>query len=183
MLRLASCFCLASASGVMAFVSLYEVLGESVANFEEGLMKKYEDGRHVNCTEAEKIVEDKAVEAWALIYATVTFFGGWIVGMLMDWALHRFLEYRGDSMDRNQALPLHEFEVEETLKTILRRLENKEEDEEAVAQRRFEADHLRMIEVGWFTALALTLHNIPEGSSIKPEKPTIEYRSQWQLAY
>ena len=156
MLRLASCFCLASASGVMAYVSLYEVLGESVANFEEGLMKKYEEGRHVNCTEAERIAEDKAVEAWSLLYATLTFFAGWLVGIFMDWGLHRFLDYRGESMNVNgSALPMHDDEHEERVK-----LKNEEEE---IAQRRFEADHLRLIEVGWFTALALTLHNIPEG--------------------
>ena len=34
---MASCFCLASASGVMAYVSLAEVLGESIENFKHGL--------------------------------------------------------------------------------------------------------------------------------------------------
>ena len=37
-------------------------------------------------------------------------------------------------------------------------------DEERQAQIRFEADTFRLVQVGWFTALALTLHNIPEGT-------------------
>ena len=36
-------------------------------------------------------------------------------------------------------------------------------NEESVAQFKFEQDTFRLIRVGWFTALALTIHNIPEG--------------------
>ena len=32
-----------------------------------------------------------------------------------------------------------------------------------MAQFKFEQDTFRLIRVGWFTALALTIHNIPEG--------------------
>ena len=41
-------------------------------------------------------------------------------------------------------------------------------DEDAQAQSKFEADTYRLVKVGWFTALALALHNIPEGK--KPLK-------------
>ena len=34
-------------------------------------------------------------------------------------------------------------------------------NEESVAQFKFEQDTFRLIRVGWFTALALTIHNIP----------------------
>ena len=44
MMRLSSCFCLAAASGVMTYVSLVEVLHESMAKFEEG----YELSAHEN---------------------------------------------------------------------------------------------------------------------------------------
>ena len=36
-------------------------------------------------------------------------------------------------------------------------------DEEKLAQIRFDSDTSKLIRVGWFTALALTIHNIPEG--------------------
>ena len=39
-MRLASCFCLAAASGVMCYVSLVEVFHESQSNFEAGFAKR-----------------------------------------------------------------------------------------------------------------------------------------------
>ena len=35
-------------------------------------------------------------------------------------------------------------------------------EEDALAQLKFNTDTFRIMKVGWFTALALTLHNIPE---------------------
>ena len=35
-------------------------------------------------------------------------------------------------------------------------------DEDATAQQKFNVDTFRIMRVGWFTALALALHNIPE---------------------
>jgi len=147
MMRLSSCFCLAAASGVMTYVSLVEVLHESMAKFEEG----YELSAHEN-------VDDNGAEMkkglkpgqMAMIMASLTFFAGWFIALLMDKALHHYLDYHGDGLS-DVELPLNNT-------TPVRLC-----DEERQAQIRFDADTHRLVGVGWFTALALTLHNIPEG--------------------
>ena len=107
MMRLASCFCLASASGVMAYVSLAEVLGESIENFKHGLSAEIKIQREQNGT----VVTDcdmhdigDEVEPHALVYATLTFFVGWVIGLVMDKGLHKFMNYREDAI--KQDLPI-----------------------------------------------------------------------------
>ena len=122
-MRLTSCFCLASASGVMAFVSLVEVFHEAKEHFEE----VYKGDR-------------------GLIYACLSFFVGWGVALAMDHLLHKYLDPEVDNSCPSAFLE-----------------KGHPENEEEMAQRRFEADTFRLMRVGWFTALALTVHNIPEG--------------------
>ena len=74
-MRLASCFCLATASGVMAYVSLVEVFGEAKENFEHSFAEYYPGDKN-----------EKIVETYALLCATGTFFAGWFVALAMDWA-------------------------------------------------------------------------------------------------
>jgi len=155
MMRMASCFCLASASGVMAYVSLAEVMGESIENFKHGLAAEEKIKREVNGT----VVADcdmhdigDEVEPKALLFATIIFFVGWIFGLLMDSALHKFMNYREEAII--QDIPLSNGESTDY---------SGMDEQEKLAQKRFETDKLRLIKVGWFTALALTLHNIPEG--------------------
>ena len=154
-MRLASCFCLASASGVMAYVSLAEVFGESLENFKHGLSaeKKLQlesNGTAVADCDMHDINDE--VEPTALLYATIVFFVGWVIGLLMDKGLHKFMNYREDAII--QDLPISNDESTD---------DSKMDEQEKLAQKRFETDKLRLIKVGWFTALALTMHNIPEG--------------------
>ena len=64
---------MATASGVMAYVSLVEVFGEAKANFEESYPYS----------------EDN--EKTALVLATIAFFVGWFLGIGMDFVLHKFV--------------------------------------------------------------------------------------------
>ena len=50
-MRLASCFCLSTASGVMAYVSLVEVFGEAKLNFEESFGSDKNADTKVGCFE------------------------------------------------------------------------------------------------------------------------------------
>ena len=86
-LRLASCFCLATASGVMAYVSLVEVFGEAQDNFSEAFEKLYEG--------LEEKKREKIVGTYALLCASGTFFAGWFIALAMDWArvLDKFYNY------------------------------------------------------------------------------------------
>jgi len=129
-MRLASCFCLATASGVMAYVSLVEVFGEAKANFEESY--PYSENN----------------EKKALVLATISFFVGWFLGIGMDFVLHKFVPTSSEESLKTDP-EAHSF------------LDAR--NEESVAQFKFEQDTFRLIRVGWFTALALTIHNIPEG--------------------
>lgn len=147
MMRLSSCFCLAAASGVMAYVSLVEVLHESFEKFGEG----YEKLHHEEESGQNEFIEwTLKPEQWAMCMGTFTFFCGWIIALIMDKLLHHFMDYRGETMS-DVELPLNN-------QTPVRLC-----DEERQAQIRFDADTHRLVAVGWFTALALTLHNIPEG--------------------
>merc|ERR1712157_470324 len=85
-LRLVSCFCLATASGVMGYVSLVEVLHESIANYEESLQQK--NGSFSDCDES--LCE--SCGAWAKLYATITFFAGWFLAVLMSEGLDRIMD-------------------------------------------------------------------------------------------
>jgi ZIP family zinc transporter len=132
-MRLWSCFCLATASGVMAYVSLVEVFGEAKVNFTESFSSS-----------------EKA-ETRGLVYATTSFFVGWTIGVFMDFLLHKYAPTDGDECKISQ--------LDEEAKAVPIDPGN----EEAVAQFKFEQDTFRLVRVGWFTALALTIHNIPEG--------------------
>jgi len=146
MLRLSSCFCLAAASGVMAYVSLVEVLHESMANFEEGYRMRAEE----NSTASSMKCDENRCDM-ALVMGTTTFFIGWIIGIVMNKALDHFMDFKTDETQCTAGLPINNSGPVRLC------------DEERQAQIRFEADTFRLVQVGWFTALALTLHNIPEG--------------------
>ena len=77
-MRLASCFCLATASGVMTYIALVRVLGEAQENFEKAF-----DG--IYSMEEDSIKETK-VQTFALVCASATFFAGWFLAIVMDWA-------------------------------------------------------------------------------------------------
>lgn len=136
-MRQTSCFCLASASGVMAFVSLVEVFHEAKSHFEE--VFKGDLG---------------------LIYACLSFFVGWGLARAMDNLLHAYLDPQVETQCPSAFLE-----------------KGSPQNEEEMAQRKFEADTFRLMRVGWFTALALTVHNIPEGLltyvSAQSANPTI----------
>ena len=87
-LRLSSCFCLATASGVMAYVSLVEVFGESRANFTESL---------------EGTKDPKTAETLGLLYATLSFFAGWGIAIAMDSALHRFMSHNDNDQKNSKS--------------------------------------------------------------------------------
>jgi len=150
-LRLASCFCLACAAGVMTYVSLVEVFGESRTNFGESF--------HEECSEDHKPEECLSkVELRALTHATISFFVGWLFSIGMSMMLRKFMNAR----DSNRHYSLSQRETEGIVIPAMR--------EEAVlckedeqAQLKFETDVGRITDIGVFTALALTLHNIPEG--------------------
>lgn len=155
-LRQCSCFCLASASGVMAYVSLVEVFQEGKASFKDAfdIMAK-EHVENEDEIESYKLWGGMNGEALSLTCATLSFFVGWCIALVMDWALHKFMEIRDDE-------PLPEDNEGDQLCTAPV-APIKLCDRETQAQIRFEADTFRLVKVGWFTALALTLHNIPEG--------------------
>ena len=161
-LRLSSCFCLATASGVMAYVSLVEVFGESRANFTESLHE----------TKGEKLAE-----TLGLLYASVSFFVGWGIAIGMDTALHRCMAHRKNEPRNQQYDPAAIDECIGELNGTTDKLTSSCCDEEVQAQIKFETDTFRIMRVGWFTALALTLHNIPEGLltyvSALSENPTV----------
>ena len=156
-LRLSSCFCLATASGVMAYVSLVEVFAESKENFTDGLRSTY---------------NEKHAETLGLLYASCSFFAGWFIAIGMDAALHKFMNSRdaAEESDARNTLKYQQGSVIEELGSSCC-------DEEVQAQLKFETDTFRIMRVGWFTALALTLHNIPEGLltyvSCLSENPTV----------
>ena len=97
-----------------------------------------------------------------LIYACVSFFVGWALARAMDSLLHAYLD---PQVEQEQLCPGAFLE------------KGSPQSEEEMAQRRFEADTFRLMRVGWFTALALTVHNIPEGLltyvSAQSANPTI----------
>lgn len=164
-LRLSSCFCLATASGVMAYVSLVEVFGESRENFTESLHSQK---------------DEKTAETLGLLYASCSFFLGWFIAIAMDTALHRFIGHSGscsDSSKNPQSSAYQPGAIEDPDVSASEQLTASCCDEEVQAQLKFETDTFRIMRVGWFTALALTLHNIPEGLltyvSALSENPTV----------
>ena len=76
-LRIPTCFCLATASGVMTYVSLVEVFGESKENFIEGFMHTY---------------GEKKANTYGLAAATGMFFLGWVIALGMDCGLHKIMD-------------------------------------------------------------------------------------------
>jgi len=148
----------------MVYVSLVEVFHEAKENFEEG----FKGNEH----ESESKLNS---EQKALISATISFFIGWGIALGMDLMLHKFMDYKREEQINGQGHNSPDSEV--NLITSSRTnpdccppapLNNYQGslrvcDEEKQAELRFEADTFRLIQVGWFTALALTLHNIPEG--------------------
>lgn len=147
-LRLASCFCLACAAGVMTYVSLVEVFGESRTNFGESF--------HAECFEDQECLSK--VELRALTHATVSFFVGWLFSIVMSMLLRKFMNAR----DSNRHYSLSQRETEGIVIPAMREeaVVCKEDEQ---AQLKFETDVGRITDIGVFTALALTLHNIPEG--------------------
>lgn len=147
-LRLASCFCLACAAGVMTYVSLVEVFGESRTNFGESF--------HAECSDNQECVSK--VELRALTHATASFFVGWMFSIVMSMLLRKFMNAR----DSNRHYSLSQRETEGiVIPAIREEAVFCKEDEQA--QLKFETDVGRITDIGVFTALALTLHNIPEG--------------------
>ena len=178
-MRLVYCFCLASASGVMAYVSLVELFGKSLENFKHGLsaekkLQLEKSGTVVADCDMHDINDE--VEPTALRYATIVFFIGWVVGLLMDKGLHKFMKYRKYAI-KQALLPFLPITSTKYSMDI-----SKKEDQDKLAQRRFEIDLLRLIRVGWFTALALTMHNIPEGLLIYTAAQASDEKAAYGIA-
>ena len=107
-MRMTSCFCLATASGVMAYVSLVEVFGEAKNNFTD----YFNDSTK------------------GLLFATMSFFIGWLLGLIMDFLLHKFMS--------TDAPELSSQKDEERQPINLG-------TEEEMAQYKFESDTFRLI--------------------------------------
>jgi len=125
---------MAVASGVMVYVSLVEVLHESKEKFE----KSFELESYGGSLEPGQV---------AVCFALLSFIGGWILAVAMDKALNHFMDWKSEC---DECIPLSGKPLGKC-------------DEDGQAQSKFEADTYRLVKVGWFTALALALHNIPEG--------------------
>jgi len=149
-MRLASCFCLATASGVMCYVSLVEVFHEAESNFKEAFELKYPDN-------------EKKQETLALLAATGSFFIGWVVALGMDNALHKLMASREQKYTESGPREGPDSTVLYTPAVCEPETKGPCCDEDDQAQLKFDTDTFRIMKVGWFTALALTLHNIPEG--------------------
>eukprot|EP01057_Protomagalhaensia_wolfi_P004866 Protomagalhaensia_wolfi_Nauph_80__4865@NODE_50_length_4187_cov_153_098843_g41_i0_p2_GENE_NODE_50_length_4187_cov_153_098843_g41_i0NODE_50_length_4187_cov_153_098843_g41_i0_p2_ORF_typecomplete_len331_score40_14Zip/PF02535_22/1_2e43TMEM144/PF07857_12/0_071TMEM144/PF07857_12/14DUF2407_C/PF13373_6/30DUF2407_C/PF13373_6/46_NODE_50_length_4187_cov_153_098843_g41_i016782670 len=158
------------AAGVMAYLTFVEIHPEVVSTFEEA---------YVNAHAANP-------QLLTLITTIGTFFVGWLIADLVNFGLHWvFRENRqGVTPDKNAksngstnpivspSLAAFEAQVQMQMKPTEEAEAGKTEapsqcsiDElsEALAEEAFRRDHLRLLRVGWFTALALSLHNLPEG--------------------
>ena len=143
----------------MIYVSLVEVLHESMEKFE----KAFEG--NVSGESSEKSLDPGQK---AVLCATSSFFIGWAIALGMDALLHKFMDVHKEGNTMTPNPDSEESLVATSNPDCCPPVEAKYEgprvcDEERQAQMRFEADNARLIQVGWFTALALTLHNIPEG--------------------
>ena len=97
----------------MAYVSLVEVFGEAKGNFTESFSSS------------------ENAETRGLVYATVSFFLGWSVGVFMDFLLHKYAPTDGDECKTSS--------LDEEAKAVPIDPTN----EEAVAQFKFEQDTYR----------------------------------------
>ena len=126
--------------------------------FEEGFeaLTRERDSSTPECYSCDSDVKCKTK---SLLAATASFFAGWGLALIMDFGLNKFMDPASypssnehvELQSNGQADIAMMVEVE------------KEDDEDAQAQKRFDTDTFKIMHVGWFTALALTLHNIPEG--------------------
>ena len=94
----------------------------------------------------------------------------------MDKGLHKFMKYRKYAII--QAL-LPDLPTTGTWNFMDF---SKMDDQEKLAQKRFENDKLRLIKVAWLTALALTMHNIPEGFLIYTAAQASDEKAAYGIA-
>ena len=104
----------------MTYVSLVEVFGEAKKNFEESFMA----------------TSDRP-DTMGLVFATISFFIGWMFGLTMDYLLHKFV-----STDEPQSKdPMPDDEVRLSIRP--EQIDFNTADEEEMAQFKFEADTFR----------------------------------------
>lgn len=163
------------AAGVMIFVSFVEIYNEA----QEHLNLAFEVGEKHNAA------------GYATLVGMTLFFCGWFTASILDGTLHMMLDWRSrkDSpMELPRAINYEkqamkakaveeaQFQVSRTeIPSCFRRLvdshffkacagtEDVSPVVEAFTKERFSQDCHRVTRLGYFTALALTLHNFPEG--------------------
>ena len=169
-------FCMGLSAGVMTYVSLVEIWQEGFAETEEGLNARY-PGNPKNTPNA-------------YLITTVLFFFGWVFASFLDVCIHKALDSCGMVGTANFAHVEDSFEVstdhnshydshsasnasdvesnDNKTASVWCRWFNREKSENEkremkLAAERFNQDQTRFLRMGLFTALALGVHNFPEG--------------------
>eukprot|EP01053_Blabericola_migrator_P008772 Blabericola_migrator_1__8771@NODE_461_length_8293_cov_107_238877_g360_i0_p4_GENE_NODE_461_length_8293_cov_107_238877_g360_i0NODE_461_length_8293_cov_107_238877_g360_i0_p4_ORF_typecomplete_len342_score60_68Zip/PF02535_22/3_1e43DUF2721/PF11026_8/3e03DUF2721/PF11026_8/3_5e03DUF2721/PF11026_8/0_13_NODE_461_length_8293_cov_107_238877_g360_i017372762 len=165
------------AAGVMCYLTFVEIFPEVTETFERAF--KANKTKHLDYTSPKVI---------ALALSGFTFFAGWFLADFLNRALHVVFEETPRATYLKAAKSSDEVAVSGqavlgTEMAHLRRLVDAprtsqdttpttagerrefeiEELADALADESFRKDHLRLLRVGWFTALALSMHNLPEG--------------------
>ncbi|KAH0483835.1 MAG: hypothetical protein KVP17_000662 [Porospora cf. gigantea B] len=165
-------FCMGLSAGVMTYVSLVEIWQEGFAETESGLESRY-PGNPKNTPNA-------------YLITTVLFFFGWVFASFLDVCIHKALDSCGMvgtadfphaedtssiASSDNQSCHSDASDVESNHgqpRSFWRRWFQHEKSENQIreiklAAERFNQDQSRFLRMGLFTALALGVHNFPEG--------------------
>jgi len=131
---------LAFSAGVMIYVSMVEILPEARASFEEDV---HDD------------------EVLAHVYLSLTFFGGIVFGYLLDLAVHA-LGHNHDMPTDDQPISMNRTRIP-TADIDLNGQAGVDREEESEQDGLDSAESKQLIQTSLVTAVAIGLHNFPEG--------------------
>eukprot|EP01054_Gregarina_sp_Poly1_P005321 Gregarina_sp_Poly_1__5320@NODE_2813_length_1687_cov_81_469753_g1772_i0_p1_GENE_NODE_2813_length_1687_cov_81_469753_g1772_i0NODE_2813_length_1687_cov_81_469753_g1772_i0_p1_ORF_typecomplete_len344_score28_62Zip/PF02535_22/2_9e43_NODE_2813_length_1687_cov_81_469753_g1772_i021033 len=166
---------MALAAGVMTYLTFVEIYPEVRSIYTEAFRSSRDGDAHI----------------LSLACCGGAFFGGWFLADFLNRLLHQLFHEEKCGVDveplhsqmsnRINKSELTAFEAQLTLRNI-RSTEScgsrafagstppvvvpkwdVEKIADALADEIFRRDHIRLLRVGWFTALALSMHNFPEG--------------------
>jgi ZIP family zinc transporter len=137
-------------AGVMIFISLVEIFGESVENFEKG----FRGNETNNC--------DKTCKGHSRSLTTISFITGAAILFLLDFIVHKISPNTAHNLEKEELNALHQpqprLDLENGLDAVkIQNLSNQQ------SNRKKEATQQALNRTGILTAVAIAIHNLPEG--------------------